>query len=109
MTDEHLDLAAFETRHVDQSEWAPASAIALFACVTSPTSREDEVRAEWWSERLVRQVATDRAGNRSVAERLHREEQLGASLCRAAVPQRLTNRVSSPTAPRSTRCGMRMD
>ncbi len=46
------------------------------------------MRAEWFSERVVRQVADDRAGNRSVAERFHREEQLAFAFaeppCRSA-------------------------
>jgi subtilase family serine protease len=79
VSDDNLELAIFETRHVDQTQWAPASAIPLFASVTTPESRAAEVRSEWWSDRLTRQVATDRAGNRSVAERLHREEQLAVA------------------------------
>jgi len=76
VADDHLERAAFESRHVDQVEWAPVGGPALFADVTESVSRESEIRSEWWSERIVRQVATDRAGNTSVAERIHREEQL---------------------------------
>ncbi len=76
VNDDNLDSSKFEGRHVDTAEWVPTAALAA------------DMRAEWWSERVVRQVAVDLAGNRSTAERLHRDERLGLAIaeppCRSA-------------------------
>jgi len=76
VADANLDRAIFETRHVDQSTWGPVGD-AHFADMTESESRDGLVRSEWWPGRILRLVANDRAGNTSVVERLHREEELG--------------------------------
>ncbi len=76
VADESLDRTTFEVRHVDQSEWTPLTDPTVFATTSEPAVREATVRGEWFAERVVRQVAIDLAGNRSVAERLRRDERL---------------------------------
>lgn len=77
VADAHLEESTFEARHVDGDQWAPFHS-------------EPETGSEWFSERVLRLTAVDRAGNVSVVERMHREEQLAFAVaepaCRRATP-----------------------
>jgi flagellar hook assembly protein FlgD len=77
VADSNLDRAEWEVFDDASGEWLPLGSLPGSEDIRMESNERPQIiPAEWWREQRLRRVVTDHAGNRSVAERQHREEEL---------------------------------